>query len=145
MSQTWSTELENNNEATAPSKFTMEELSRLTGISRRTIRYYIQRELVSPPEGEKRGSFYTHDHLEQLLRVKRLTEKHIPLAEIPSFDDKKNSPLAQEIGSISFCTHISLGAGLELVVDPGKAGLSAKQLRLLAADFLKAIENVKNQ
>lgn len=137
--------MENNTEATASSKFSLEELSRLTGVSRRTIRYYIQRGLVTPPEGEKRGSFYTTNHLEQLLRVKRLTEKHIPLAEIPSFDDSKNSSLAQEIGSISFCTHISLGTGLELVVDPGKAGLSAKQLRLLTADFLKAIENLKNQ
>ncbi len=145
MSQIWSNGLENNNEATTSSKFSLEELSRLTGISRRTIRYYIQRELVSPPEGEKRGSFYTSMHLEQLLRVKRLTEQHIPLADIPSFDDKKNTPLAQEIGSISFCTHISLGTGMELVVDPGKAGLSAKQLRILATDFLKAIENVKKQ
>ena len=137
--------MENTIEATAPSKFSLEELSRLTGVSRRTIRYYIQRGLVTPPEGEKRGSFYTTNHLEQLLRVKRLTEKHIPLAEIPSFDDRKNSSLAQEIGSISFCTHISLGTGIELVVDPGKAGLSANQLRLLTADFLKAIENLKNQ
>lgn len=137
--------MENTIEATAPSKFSLEELSRLTGVPRRTIRYYIQRGLVTPPEGEKRGSFYTTTHLEQLLRVKRLTEQHIPLAEIPSFDDRKNSSLAQEIGCISFCTHISLGTGLELVVDPGKAGLSANQLRLLTADFLKAIENLKNQ
>ena len=38
-------------------KFSLEELSELTGISRRTIRFYIQKGLMNGPEGEKRGAY----------------------------------------------------------------------------------------
>ena len=55
-------------------KFSLEELSELTGISRRTIRFYIQKGLMNGPEGEKRGAYYTTEHLEDLLRIKRMTE-----------------------------------------------------------------------
>ena len=50
-------------------KFSLEELSELTGISRRTIRFYIQKGLMNGPEGEKRGAYYTTEHLEDLLRI----------------------------------------------------------------------------
>ena len=66
-------------------KFSLEELSELTGISRRTIRFYIQKGLMNGPEGEKRGAYYTTEHLEDLLRIKRMTGKHIPLNEIRLF------------------------------------------------------------
>ena len=76
-------------------KFSLEELSELTGISRRTIRFYIQRGLMNGPEGEKRGAFYTTEHLEDLLRIKRMTEKHIPLNEIRRQTQRTRSQLFQ--------------------------------------------------
>lgn len=57
-------------------KFSIEDLVRLTGLTRRTIRFYVQKGLLKGPEGEKRGAYYTTEHLEELLRIKRLREKH---------------------------------------------------------------------
>ncbi|WP_462373823.1 helix-turn-helix domain-containing protein, partial [Turicimonas muris] len=54
-------------------KFRLEDLAELTGIPRRTIRFYIQKGYVAPPLGQKRGAYYTNEHLEELLKIKRLS------------------------------------------------------------------------
>ena len=58
------------------------ELAELGGVSRRTVRYYIQEELLPPPLGVGRGRHYGQEHLEQLLRVKAMQEQGSPLSEI---------------------------------------------------------------
>lgn len=55
------------------------ELAERADVSRRTIRFYVQRGLIAPPEGGGRGAHYTEEHLERLLAVKRLQEVGIPL------------------------------------------------------------------
>lgn len=80
-------------------KFSLEELSELTGISRRTIRFYIQKGLMNGPEGEKRGAYYTTEHLEDLLRIKRMTEKHIPLNEIRKADTEDAGRTHQKLSN----------------------------------------------
>ncbi len=63
-------------------RFTITELSELTGFSRRTIRYYIQEGLLEPPAGRGRGGFYYDSHQQKLLRIKSLQEKGLTLAAI---------------------------------------------------------------
>lgn len=117
-----------------PKNYSLEELSRMTGLTRRTIRFYIQKGLIPTPCGKNKGSYYTNDHLEALLRVKRLTEKHVPLNEIRSFnEDNDAKPAGPAVGSITVCSHIHLGNGLTLVVDPKQSELNADQLRMLAS------------
>lgn len=58
------------------------ELADRAEVSRRTIRFYVQRGLIPPPQGGGRGAHYTEEHLERLLAVKRLQEVGIPLEVI---------------------------------------------------------------
>jgi len=125
-------------------KFSLEELSELTGISRRTIRFYIQKGLMNGPEGEKRGAYYTTEHLEDLLRIKRMTEKHIPLNEIRKADTEDEKP-ALPVGSVTVCSHICLGAGLTLVVDHKSSELSGEKFKEFAAALCGFIEEFKNK
>lgn len=67
-----------------PAPLSIGELSERADVTRRTIRFYIQRGLLSPPLGGGRGSHYTQAHLERLLAVKRLQELGIPLEVILS-------------------------------------------------------------
>jgi len=67
-----------------PAHLSIGELSERADVTRRTIRFYIQRGLLSPPLGGGRGSHYTQAHLERLLAVKRLQEVGIPLEVILS-------------------------------------------------------------
>lgn len=62
--------------------YSIAELASLGGVSRRTVRYYVQRGLLPAPEGAGRGSFYTAQHLDTLIRIRELQEKGTPLEEI---------------------------------------------------------------
>jgi len=68
-------ELENNE----VKKYTIKELSILTGFSRRNIRYYIQENIIEPPSGRGRGGFYYNSHLSDLLKIRSLQEKGLNL------------------------------------------------------------------
>ena len=123
-------------------KFKLEELSEITGLSRRTIRFYIQKKLLQAPLGEKRGSYYTTEHLERLLHIKSLTDRHVPLNDI--LIDKENPTRDDSaVGTISVCSHISLGAGMTLVVDHSAAKLSGATLKELAEDICDLINEYK--
>ena len=63
-------------------KYTIEEISILTGFSRRTIRYYIQENIIRPPSGRGRGGFYYNSHLSDLLKIRSLQEKGVNLSFI---------------------------------------------------------------
>ena len=63
-------------------KYTIEEISILTGFSRRTIRYYIQENIIEPPSGRGRGGFYYNSHLSDLLKIRSLQEKGLNLGFI---------------------------------------------------------------
>ncbi len=62
--------------------FAIGELSRRAGVSRRTVRFYVQRGLIPPPYGLGRGDHYGEEHLAAVLRVKALQERGLSLEEI---------------------------------------------------------------
>ena len=49
----------------------IEELAELGGVTRRTVRYYVQRGLLPTPLGTGRGPHYTPAHLERLIHIRR--------------------------------------------------------------------------
>ena len=63
-------------------RYGIEDLADLGGVTRRTVRYYVQEALLPPPLGVGRGKHYGPEHLERLLYVKSLQEEGRPLAEI---------------------------------------------------------------
>ena len=63
-------------------RYGIEELADLGGVSRRTVRYYVQEELLPAPLGKGRGRHYGPPHLERLLRVKGLQERGLSLGEV---------------------------------------------------------------
>ncbi len=133
------------------SRFTFEQLSELSGVAPRTIRFYIQMELVPRPNGNRRGAWYDDRHLETLLRIRHLTEKGLSLEAVrralaPS--ESSAGDTEAEAPVVSTRTHIRLAPGLELVLDPMRAPLSPAALRRLAAnviaDFKKAASSDDN-
>jgi DNA-binding transcriptional MerR regulator len=63
-------------------KYTIEEISTLTGFSKRTIRYYIQKNIIGPPSGRGRGGFYYDSHVSDLLKIRSLQKKGLNLSFI---------------------------------------------------------------
>jgi DNA-binding transcriptional MerR regulator len=63
-------------------RYPIGELADLGGISRRTVRYYVQEGLLPAPLGVGRGDHYGREHLDRLLQVKALQEAGRTLDEI---------------------------------------------------------------
>ena len=60
---------------------TIQELADRAEVTTRTIRYYVEQGVLSPPE-RGRPAEYTEEHVEQLALIKRLKEQYLPLEEI---------------------------------------------------------------
>jgi DNA-binding transcriptional MerR regulator len=63
-------------------RFGIEDLAGLGGVSRRTVRYYVQEGLLPAPLGVGRGRHYDRTHLDRLLRVKAWQEAGRSLDDI---------------------------------------------------------------
>ena len=62
--------------------YNADELADLGGVTRRTVRYYVQEGLIPPPLGVGRGRHYGKVHLERLLEVKAQQEAGLSLDDI---------------------------------------------------------------
>ena len=65
-------------------RYNIDELADLGGVSRRTVRYYVQEGLLPAPLGVGRGRHYGRSHLDRLLEVKAQQEAGLSLDEIRS-------------------------------------------------------------
>ena len=116
------------------SRFSLEQLSELSGVAARTIRFYIQMELLPRPNGARRGAYYDERHLELLLRIRHLTEEGLSLEAVRRAlsPEKSSSEDGSRAGAVSTRLHMTIAPGLEVVVDPLRAPLSKAALRRFA-------------
>lgn len=123
--------------STETQHYSIEELAERAGLNRRTVRYYIQLGLLERPIGETRAAYYTQAHLEQLLRITGLAAEGLSLDAIgrvlrtpaaKTADASHVAPAAAPaVGSVAVRTHLTIAPGVELVVDPARAGLAPEQ------------------
>jgi len=115
---------------------TLSELCLLADLPPRTVRYYVQIGLVDRPQGETRAARYGMRHLEQLLLIKKWTAAGLSLERIRDLlhgADAPAPPRPRMPGSVEVCSHLLIADGIELVIEPGRAGLSPEQLRQFVA------------
>lgn len=63
-------------------RLTIEELAQLVQLPVRTIRYYIAEHLLPGPGMRGKAATYGKEHVLRLHLIRRLSEQHLPLAEI---------------------------------------------------------------
>lgn len=129
--------------------YSIEDLCRLTGLTRRTIRYYIQEGLVPKPEGERRAAHYLNSHLEILLRIRRLTASGLSLEAVRSRltnENEDTEPMVhREPGTFRSCIHVTVANGIELTIDPAEAKLSPEATRHFVTDVMALIEKLQSE
>jgi DNA-binding transcriptional MerR regulator len=124
----------------ATSRYAIGDLATLGGVSRRTVRYYVQEGLIQPPLGLGRGNHYTPEHLQQLLRVKELQEAGRTLEEIRRELGPKGERAARKHAASveeqplprSLWRRLPLAPGVELHVDSTRRLPPPAKLRALA-------------
>lgn len=130
---------------TAPKEFSIDELCSLSDLPKRTVRYYIQIGLVDRPEGETRAARYTQKHLEQLLGIRRWTQEGLSLERIRALlAGASEAPPAcpERAGTVEVWSHLIVGEGVELKLNPARAGLSPEQTRHFFAAVMSAFQQI---
>lgn len=129
----------------ATQAFSIDELATLASLPVRTVRYYIQIGLLDRPQGEKRGAHYLSHHLEKLLRIRQLTDAGISLErirEVLSGAPPAVPPRARGPGTVEVWSHLVIADGVELHLEPSRAGLSPEQARHLFSDVSRAYQRL---
>ena len=126
--------------------FSLDELCTLTDLPKRTVRYYMQMGLVNRPIGETRAAHYLSKHLDQLLKVKQLTDAGISLeriADIQNGEELPVPPKPRKPGDIQVKSHIHVAPGIELQISPEEADMSPEQIRALVKAVMNTIQEIK--
>ena len=115
-----------------PDQYTLSELCVLADLPVRTVRYYVQNDLVDKPQGETRAARYGARQLEQVLLIKKWTAAGVSLDRIRELLQGEEAPVparARKPGSVEVWSHLYVADGLEVVIEPGRAQMSPEQVR----------------
>jgi DNA-binding transcriptional MerR regulator len=102
--------------------------------------------LVDRPIGETRAAHYLSQHLDQLLKVKQLSDAGISLERIAEIQNGEELPLprqARKPGDIQVKSHVHVAPGIELQISPEEADMSPEQIRALVKAVMKTIQEIK--
>ena len=126
------------------STFSLEQLSALTDLPLRTIRYYIQLGLVDRHEGDRKHARYTQKHIDQVLQVRSLADQGTPLERIKQLIHGISipPPPPKSAGDISVISKVFVAPGVELHLEPQTAGLTPEKLRKFVRTVLSNWEEI---
>ncbi len=127
--------------------YSVDELASLAGMNTRTVRYYIQQGLIDRPFGEKRGAYYVQRHLEQLIELSKWQEAGLSLDRIREIlhtpgPGSLPPPRKREPGSVEVWSHLYVADGVEVMLEPGRSGLSPEAVREFTRGVMALYEHV---
>lgn len=118
-------------------KYTFNELCSLVEMPIRTVRYYVQKGLVSSPEGTRKGAYYTQKHLDELVAIRKWQRAGLSLERIRELIFEESvapgelpPPRGRRPGDIEVWSKLFIKEGLEIHLEPKLAGLSPEQVRV---------------
>ncbi len=126
---------------------TIDELSQASGLTKRTIRYYVNSGLLDRPTGETKNARYDTSHLEQIRNIKALQEQGYTLARILEIKRRTHQEVLnrREIGEPLNVIEIPVDPGISIEFRQEICGLTQPQMVKLAQAFLEVLKSEKNQ
>jgi len=126
--------------------FALDEIAALAELPRRTVRYYIQSGLIDRPQGVGKGAYYTQRHVEQLLLVRKWQLAGLSLERIGELLKQQAAgplpPTPRRAGTVEVWSHLVIADGVELTLEPGRAGLTPEQVRAFFRAVTKAYAQI---
>ena len=130
-----------------PKTFSLDEIAALAELPRRTVRYYIQTGLIDRPQGVGKGAFYTQHHIEQLVLVRKWQLAGLSLEKIGEVLKQQASgplpPAPRRAGTVEVWSHLVVAEGVEVNLEPSRAGLSPEQVRAFFRGVTRLYQQVQ--
>lgn len=128
-----------------PTTYQLSELCALVDLPVRTVRYYVQQGLVDRPEGETRAARYGERQLEQLGAIKKWTTAGLSLERIRELLAGNEPDVPQRPkrrGTLEVVSRLTIADGVELVIEPSRAGLSPEQVRAFSREVMAVFDRL---
>jgi DNA-binding transcriptional MerR regulator len=125
--------------------YSLDELCTLSELPKRTVRYYIQLGLVDRPVGETRAAHYSGRQLEQLLTIRKWSQAGVSLERIRELLSGEAPPVParpRAAGTVEVWSHLVVADGIEITLEPGRAGLTTDQARAFFKGVLALHQNI---
>ena len=126
--------------------YLLSELCALVDLPVRTVRYYVQQGLVDRPEGETRAARYGKRQLEQLRLIKKWTTSGLSLdrvRDLLSGEDPTVPERPKRRGTLEVVSRLTIDDGVELVIEPSRAGLTPEQVRTFSREVMKLYDALR--
>lgn len=122
------------------SLLTIEELSSLSGVSVRTIRFYVKEGILDKPEGKTKNARYDAHHLEELENISKLKQDGFTLDRIRKLKIQTETRLSYKraLGAPVTKHEIEIDEGVSIVFVEGICNLD-EQKRLTIAKILSKV------
>ena len=116
---------------------TLSDLAAKSGLSARTVRYYISRGLLQAPNRAGRSARYDSGHLERIQEIQRLQREGLTLAEIGTRSRLVEVPaLPDPEPSWSY----TIADGVEVTIRGEHAPWRVKKIRRAMAEFARNLQ-----
>lgn len=109
----------------------------------------MQEGLVSRPEGQKRGSYYLDNHLQQLQQIQAWQKAGYSLDRIRELLEdgatpgETLAPMRAQRGDVQVWSRIHIAPGVELSIEPQLAALTPDETRELYRRIGEVIDQLK--
>ena len=128
--------------------YNLNELCSQVEMPIRTVRYYVQMGLVSPPEGSRKGAYYTQKHLDELLAIRKWQRAGLSLERIRELlfegsvePGQVPPPRGRRPGDLEVWSKLYVKEGVEIHLESRMAGMSPEQVR----EFCRRVMALANE
>jgi DNA-binding transcriptional MerR regulator len=129
-----------------PTRYNIHDLATLASVPTRTVRFYIAEGLIDRPHGAKRGAWYEDRHLQQLLMIRRWTDAGLSLErvrELQAGSPEEAPPRRVKPGTVEVWSRVTLADGVEVQLEPRRAGMTPEQVRAFIQEVKLAYRRVR--
>lgn len=127
--------------------YQLTELCALVDLPIRTVRYYVQHGLVDRPEGGTRAARYGEKQLEQLRLIKKWSAAGLSLdriRELLAGDEPGVPERPKRRGTLEVVSRLTIDDGVELVIEPSRAGLTPEQVRAFSREVMRLYDELRS-
>ena len=126
-------------------EFTLEDLEKMSGLSIRTLRFYIQEGLLPGPDTRGKFARYSRKHLDTIRFIHRLKEVHMPLQQIRHLLDTMSSEDIERVIQSQSEKNFTLTSPQFFSKNKEIEEPSGKPERSSALDYIRSLENLKGR
>ncbi len=119
--------------------WTLTDLAEATGITERTIRFYIARGILDGPGKAGRGASYSRAHVARLEEIKKLQAQGRTLFEIAAALDRGRRPSA--LAEPTAWWQHAIGDDVTVMVKAGTSPWRIRQIRAAMEEFARRLQN----